>query len=199
MASYINITQAEMEAAVAAFKRPPDRASTNPNHEIAYDWHVSPRNNTGPKLSVRLYTSVLPGSNARACGKDAIRITVVASPYTQGEQFLFVLTRVHRTPGWDARMQERLTLAWCLLRGSPDCPACSGRMSPRAVRAVRGDKRSPIVRLFWGCTSRSCRGARSALKIEREGAKPRPPKTYEELFTTLTTHGPRKAAPVKGD
>lgn len=184
--TYEQITEDAMQAAVASFKRGPDRRSLNPNQETTYDWVLGCRDNTGPKLAVRLYSSVVPSAGeARACGEDAIRVAIVASPGTRSERLLLTLKRVHRTDGWARRMRERLIDAWVLVRQSPPCPACGGYMTPRAVRAKdahgKPDRGAPVKRLFWSCTSTNCKGARSAQKT----AEGKPPKTVDQLLTGL--------------
>lgn len=188
--TYEQITEDQMEDAVAAFKRGPDRRGMNPNQETTYDWMLGARNGTGPKLAVRLYSSVVPSQGeARGCGEDAIRVAVVASPGTRSERLLLTLKRVHRTPGWAKRMRRRLTDAWLLVRRSPPCPACGGYMTPRAVRADKADRRSPVKRMFWSCSSNNCRGSRAAQKL----VDGHTPKTVEQMLESL----PALGAPVK--
>ena len=201
MATYEQITQDQMTAAVGAFKRPPDRTSFNPNQETTYDWSLSARAATGPKLAVRLYSSVVPSAGeARGCGEDAIRVAVVQSPGTKAERLVLSLKRVHRTPGWADRMRSRLRDAWVLVRRSPVCPACGGYTVPRAVRPKdangRPDRRARVKRWFWSCASARCKGTVTAAKVEdKAGGKPRPPKTIDELLSTVT--GTTAPAPGK--
>jgi hypothetical protein len=193
--TYEQISEAHMDAEIAVFKRGPDRRSLNPNQETTYDWNLGARAATGPKLCVRLYSSVVPAAGeARACGEDAIRVAVVASPGTRGERLLLTLKRVHRTAGWAERMCQRLTDAWLLVRRSPPCPACGGYTIPRAVKPKdnegRPDRKAPAKRFFWGCTSTNCCGAASATKVPDGKGGLRPPKTLDEVLAGLAPAKP---------
>lgn len=199
MPTYEQISEADMDSAVAAFKRGPDRRSLNPAQETTYDWSLGARNTVGPKLAVRLYSSVVPAAGAaRACGEDAIRVAVVASPGTRSERLVLTLRRVHRTPGWAARMRQRLTDAWVLIRRSPPCPACGGYTVPRAVRPKdadgKPDRRARAKRFFWGCSRGNCSGAASAAKVPDGKGGWRPPKTLDEVLAGLAPAKPAKLA-----
>jgi len=154
MASYVQPTMSQIEELVADFKRLPDRASLNPTQEKHYDWVIPQQQ--GPKLAVRWYTTVSEQQGAgKGCGKDAFRVCIVRSPGSKAERVIYSLTRVHRTPGWQDRVRQRLILAWRLATRGPTCPACGARMVPRVAKQTR---------LFWSCTRYpECRGSRRGI------------------------------------
>lgn len=69
--------------------------------EHVFDWTVAPY-----EAVVRVYSSVRKDTGvSRSCGKDAIRVCAVDLATDKG---LVKTTRIHRTPGWNGRLKERV-------------------------------------------------------------------------------------------
>jgi ssDNA-binding Zn-finger/Zn-ribbon topoisomerase 1 len=160
-------------------RQQPDRWNMRPGQEVSYDWYL-PQANKGPRIAIRVYTSIVfeRGKNndgvSRSSGKDAIRICAVKAPGARTERMLFVMGRVNRVPGWEARLRSRLVDAWKLITRSERCPACQSYMSPKAVRERddRNRPKGPVKRYFLGCTRYpDCRGTRNIK--DQDGKSPK--------------------------
>jgi len=161
--TYVQPTMEEILAVVASTKsRKTPIPSTNPTKEKWFDWQL-PHVEHGPHLAIRWYTSVVEKDGlARGCGKDAMRVGIVKSPTSKNERVIFALTRVHRTPGWQDRVKDRIKTAYLLVRDGPKCPACKARMTPKAARSK---DRKKVLRLFWSCSRYpDCKGTRNGCK-----------------------------------
>lgn len=144
-ATYTPVTQSEMEEILLpqGFQRTSIPGVT----EIVYSKSME-RN-----LELRVFSSIDPNGNSRACGEDAIRVRLfgldtlaVGDPWRP----LSGSKRVHRTQGWRKNLQERID-KWAELT-PPACPNCGGRMTERYKQGKKSHK-------FWGCLRfPNCRG-----------------------------------------
>ena len=96
---------------------------------------------------IRVYTSAVEGRDARACGKDALRVLVlVRTTHKHSGEEAWLLQwsarRVHRTENFLTNLQERCRLAWKV--ATTRCPECKSIMVPRRKKGTRKDT-------FWGC------------------------------------------------
>ena len=94
------------------------------------------------KLSLRVYTGILPEGDSRAVGEDAIRVTLFIMVNGKPVK-LAGSKRVHRVQGWKANLQKRLD-NWQI----PTIELCRKCGMPMAIRET---KKKP-VRRFLGCT-----------------------------------------------
>jgi len=100
------------------------------------------------KVIIRVYSSVVHGQLARACGTDAIRVCVLAlmgEPGTAGTRGIHKFSRVYRTVGWASNLKDRVLEAYSWVKFNVQwCTECGKLM------AVRQNKERHS--LFWGCT-----------------------------------------------
>jgi len=145
MTAYVCITREEMERVLGEDFVPLTLPGTR---ELVYAKRVDVDN---IPLSLRVYTSIDPSGYARDVGKDAIRVEVYYRYHTteniddKGISRTWHLRRVggskrvNRVPGWEDRLQERIS-TWRDQLG-PLCGSCN---SPMILR--KGSKGK-----FYGC------------------------------------------------
>ena len=134
MATYTNITQADMEEFLfaQAFKE----MSLPGTVELVYGKIMHKGNDV---FSVRVYTGINPSGQSREVGKDAIRVDVW---WRDGEGHIYRVgtsKRVHRVAGWRKNLQSRLDI-WDQSLGQK-CGLCGAPMVKRKTQ--HGG--------FWGC------------------------------------------------
>lgn len=135
MATYVNVTQQEMENHLFPQEFTP--LSLPGTVELVYSKRVD---RDGMMLSLRVFTGINPGGNSRKVGEDAIRVQIV---WRQGDGTVRIVggsRRVHRVKGWRKNLQNRID-SWQEQLG-PSCPECSAPMVERKGR--KG--------VFWGCS-----------------------------------------------
>ncbi len=137
MATYVNVTQQEMESHLL----PQDFVALRlpGTVELVYGKRVD---RDGMMLSLRIYTGINPGGNSRAVGEDAIRVQVC---WRMGDGTVKIIggsRRVHRVKGWRKNLQARID-GWEEQLG-PQCPdpKCAAPMMERKGRNGT----------FWGCS-----------------------------------------------
>lgn len=113
-----------------------------PGSEVYFEYHLKVPNN----VCIVVHTSILPQSmEARSCGSDAIRVTLVyTDAVTRTKKGLHKFKRVHRTEGWKDNLTSRVKEAFVYAKTKvPLCPKC-GR-----IMAVRHNKNTGQP--FYGC------------------------------------------------
>lgn len=138
-ATYVQPTLAEFTAALPGFQA----ITVDGTKEVVLARRVD---RDGMALSLRVYTTLEHGVG-RACGEDAIRVSVHFRNAEGRVVRIGGSRRVNRTAGWASRVQERVA-HWVDLLG-PSCPTCGG------PTVEREGKFGP----FFGCANYpTCRG-----------------------------------------
>jgi hypothetical protein len=132
-AKYYNITEAEMDAFLT--KQGFARVSIEGTTEFVYGKRVDQDN---LKLTLRVYTGIVPGGQSRAVGEDAIRVNLfmgIADGVENGKPKWRITKlggskRVHRVENWQVNLQKRLD-SWLDFIPQHKCPVCGFPMIPR--------------------------------------------------------------------
>lgn len=97
-------------------------------------------------MTLRVYTSI-DGYSGRECGKDAIRVCLVAKDDRGKIVGVGRSKRVNRVAGWEDRLTERIE-SWEILMG-PKCSSCGAETKERKGKFGK----------FWGCINYpTCKG-----------------------------------------
>ena len=147
MASYVNITLAEMDE----FLMPQGFSKYSVNalgnvREVVYGKRIDVE---GLTLSLRVYTGINLDGNSRDVGSDAIRCNIFWRNSEGDIRKVASSKRVHRVAGWKANLQQRLDSLTIEAR----CDKCSAPMVNR--KSKRGE--------FLGCANfPNCRNTKEA-------------------------------------
>lgn len=133
MATFTNITQAEMEE----FLLPQGFVQMTLPGTVELVYGKIIRKET--VFSVRIYTGINPDGQSREVGKDAIRVEIW---WKDGDGHIYRVggsKRVHRVEGWRKNLKSRLD-TWDEALG-PKCGQCGSPMVRHKTKHGR----------FWGC------------------------------------------------
>lgn len=101
-------------------------------------------------LSLRVYSSIV-GGQARECGGDAIRVSLVIKRPDGEIRAIGKAKRVHRVKGWRNNLRSRIESMVKSIDSIVSCPKCG---LPMALRKGSNGE-------FYGCTDfPNCKGTR---------------------------------------
>jgi helicase len=161
-AKYVSIPLDEIRSFLADQSALHDltEAPNEPTRDSEYAFNFVSKNGSGPKLGMRVYTSVSSrASEARGCGQDAIRVVIYDARTGKG---LRKFPHVKRVENWRRNLASRIEDAVRILRSTKPCvkTGCDGVLF---LRQRKSDKAE-----FYGCSNYPSCGTGSS--VERKSS-----------------------------